>query len=320
LSRQQWQRWGQMGAQIGMPPAVFLLLMANLAVFLLQFLTVAFAQIDPIGRWFSFIPYLAVNKLQIWRFASYMFLHDDLNHLFVNMIGLWLFGSRMELHWGTRTFAWYYFICGLGGAVLHAAFSLTGMAAISQMVGASGAIFGILLAFGLAFPRAVIYLFFVVPMPAFLVVILFGLFSLMGIGGSNIAHMAHLGGMVTGFIFLWIFTGGRLSAVPRLPGPGGARGGYRTVDSGYRSGGTTGGLFAQLYHQFVRWRTRLRLKIVGGTPGGDGKSKSRGGNGSPGGGKDLQRVDEILEKISREGLKSLSPEEQDILRRASKKN
>jgi hypothetical protein len=141
----------------------------------------------------------------------------------------------------------------------------------------------------------------------------------MGIGGSHIAHMAHLGGMVTGFIFLWILTGGRLSAVPRLPGPGGARGGYRTVDGGHRRGGTTGGLVAQLYHQFVRWRTRLRLKIVGGQQGGDGKS--RGGNGSGGvGGKDLQRVDEILEKISREGLKSLTPEEQDILRRASKKN
>lgn len=323
-----WRRLGGYGSRIGVPPAVFLLLLANLAVFVLQLLTIELGRIDPLGAWFSFIPHWAVRKLQIWRFVSYMFLHGDLRHLFFNMIGLFFFGRQMELYWGTRTFTWFYFACGIGGAVLHGAFSLTGLAAYSPMVGASGAIFGLLLAFGLAFPRAMIFVFMIIPLPAFLVVILFALLSIMSIGGANVAHLAHLGGMVAGFLFLWIFTGGRLSAVPQLPHKGRARGAYRSLNvepqrrDAYREGRKPG-VLDQLNRQFVRWRTRLRLKLLGGQANprrGGGTDRSGGGNGGGAKRQDLRRVDEILEKISREGLKSLTPEEQDILRRASKRH
>jgi membrane associated rhomboid family serine protease len=324
----QWRRLGGYGAQMGLPPAVFLLLMANLAVYVLQLLTRGLAGVDPLVAWFSFVPSLAINKLQVWRFVSYMFLHGPLFHLLFNMLGLWLFGSRLEQYWGTRTFTRYYFICGIGGALLYGVFSLTGIAAYIPMVGASGAIYGILLAFGIAFPAAIIFVFFI-PMPARVAVIIFFLLSVtQGFGGGgrggNVAHLAHLGGMVAGFIFLWIYTGGRPSQVPRLPRRGGARGGYRTVggtsDPHRRSAGQ-GGWLTQLYRAYVRWRTRLRLKVVDSQPS-DTRRDGRG-NGGPrrgDGGSDLQRVDEILEKISREGLKSLTPEEQEILRRASKKD
>ncbi len=314
---------------MGIPPAVFVLLLANLAVAVLRFVMAGVGRVDPLGNWFSFIPYLAINKLQVWRFVSYMFLHGDLMHLFFNMLGLWLFGSRIEALWGTRTFTRYYFACGIGGAVLYGLFSLTGIASVIPMVGASGAIYGILLAFGLAFPTAVIFVFFI-PMPARIAVIVFAVLSFLGIGGANVAHLAHLGGMVAGFVFLWIYTGGRPSQVPRLPRSAAARGGFRPAGGPsagpgvpYRGGG--GSLLTQLYQQFVRWRTRLRLTLVSGSKprtggGANGASGAgRGGNGRPGGAS-LQRVDEILEKISREGLKSLTPEEQDILRRASKRD
>lgn len=328
MNGDQWRRLGGYGAQMGLPPAVFLLLVVNLAVYVLQLVTRGLGGVDPLVAWFSFVPGLAINKLQVWRFVTYMFLHGPLFHLLFNMLGLWLFGSRLEQYWGTRTFMRYYFVCGIGGALLYGVFSLSGIEAFFPMLGASGAIYGILLAFGIAFPAAIIFVFFI-PMPARVaVIIFFGLSVMQGFGGrgpgDNVAHLAHLGGMVAGFIFMWIYTGGRPSQVPRLPRRGGARGGYRSVngpsDPHRRSAGQ-GGLMAQLYRGFVRWRTRLRLKLVDGKPGDSGRGDR--GNGRPrrsDGNPDLQRVDEILEKISREGLKSLTPEEQEILRRASKKD
>jgi len=186
-------------------------------------------------------------------------------------------------------------------------------------VGASGAIYGILLAFGLAFPTAVIFVFFI-PMPARIAVFVFGGISLLGIGGANVAHMAHLGGMVTGLAFLWFFTGGHPSQVPLLPG-GRRRPGPGTY--GHGSDGMPRSRAAQrsglqnLVDSFHRWRTRRRMSMVNHQRTGDGR---RPGNGRPGTSGQGERVDEILEKISREGLRSLSEEEQDILRRASRKD
>lgn len=324
MSGYRWRKLGSYGSQLGMPPAVFLLLMANLAIFLLQFLTITLNRSDPIGAYFSFIPYWAFHKLQLWRFVSYMFLHGDLTHLLFNMIGLWLFGTRMELYWGTRTFTWYYFVCGVGGAVLHGLFSLSGLALYGPMVGASGALFGLLLAFGLAFPRAVIFVFMIIPMPAFIAVIIFALLAIMGFGGPHVAHLAHLGGMASGFLFLWLFTGGRFAQIPRLPRRAAHRGGRDTPWGAARTDGRRGSFLARLNRQFTRWRTRLRLTLVDaerradGSAGENGTTRGKGnGSGRP---RDLDRVDEILEKISRQGLKSLTAEEQDILRRASKRD
>jgi membrane associated rhomboid family serine protease len=326
-----WNRFGNQGAPLGMGPAVFLLLVANVAVFMLQLVIAGTSGRDPIGQWFSFVPYFAIERMQIWRFVTYMFLHGDLMHLFFNMFGLWIFGMRIEQLWGTRTFAWYYFVSGIGGAILYGIFSLAGMASLVPMVGASAAVYGILLAFGLAFPNATLFLFFVVPVPARIAVVIFGLMALFGVGGANIAHLAHLGGMVTGLIFLWLFTGGRITQPPRLPGRGGAKGGYRTVSGqsgpGYRTSyGRPTSTWEQLRQAFLRWRTRMRLKVVGdgqkrtGSGRGSGSGAARPGNGRPLGREDRERVDEILEKISREGLQSLTPDEQDILRRASRKD
>lgn len=315
---------GQYGQQFGLGPAVFVLLLANVGVFLLEFLIRGFTGTDPIGAWFSFIPYFAIQKLQIWRFLTYMFLHGDFTHILFNMLGLWLFGSRMEAHWGTRTFVWYYFASGIGGALLYGIFSLAGVQALVPMVGASGAIYGILLAFGLAFPTAVIFVLFI-PMQARIAVIIFGVISLLGIGGANVAHLAHLGGMLTGLVFLWYFTGGHPSGVPHLPGGSSGprsrgRTSSRTGHDELRRSPRKRGVFEQIQDSYHRWRTRRRLRVVDNEKDRAGGGAYRGGNGRTRGGVPVDRVDEILEKISREGLKSLTPEEQDILRKASRKD
>jgi len=317
------RRLSNFGAQMGLGPAVSLLLVANVAVFLAEFLISGMTGRDPIGAWGAFIPYFAVNQLQFWRFVTYMFLHGSLLHLFFNMLGLWLFGSRIEQIWGTRTFAWYYFVAGIGGAFLYGLFSLAGISALVPMVGASAAIYGILLAFGLAFPNAIIFVFFI-PMPARIAVIVFGVMALLGFGGANVAHMAHLGGMITGFLFLWAFTGGRPSQVPRRPRVGGARGGYRSLGgagydrTAYRTGSRPTAT-PTLRHLWQRWRTRLRMTVVDGQRRG-GQGAARPGQGRDFGGEDPARIDQILEKISREGLRSLTEEEQEVLRRASRKH
>ncbi len=303
---------GDYGAKFGVGPAVFTLLALNVGIFLLQFMLRAVTGRDPLFEWGAYHTGLAIQMGQIWRFFTYMFLHGDFFHLFFNMLGLWLFGSRIEAIWGSRTFAWYYIVSGLGGSVLYGLMSLLGAQADHAMVGASGAVYGILLAFGLAFPDAVIFVLFF-PMKARFAVIIFGAMALLGFGGANIAHMAHLGGMITGFLFLWIFTGGRITQPPRLPG-GGKRAG------GHANPGRPGSFTDQLRNSFHRWRTRMRLTVVDSKGSGAGKGSAKPGNGSGKPRREASRVDEILEKISKEGLQSLTPEEQDILRRASRKN
>lgn len=295
------------GASFGgaMTPGVKLLLIANAAVFVLQTLTGGglSGQPGPLTRFLAFSPQTAIFGLEIWRFFTYMFLHGGLFHIGMNMFLLWMFGTQVEARWGMRPFLLYYIICGLGGAATYGIFNLVGLESFIPMLGASGAVFGILLAYGLIFPDAVILVMMIFPMKAKYAVILFGLIALMSSVGNNndgIAHLAHLGGMITGFIFLRV-------TIPSLGG---------------KMGSTGGGLGAA----WKRYRTKKRMRVVrpdekaggNGRGGYDGKDFYRGGDSaekSP----EQQRIDLILDKISREGLDSLTDEEQDILRRAGRK-
>ncbi len=312
---------GDYGARFGLGPAVFTFLVINLAVFLLGMVMRTLSGSDPLYQIGAYNTRLAVYSGQIWRFFTYMFLHGGFYHILFNMLGLWLFGSRLEAIWGSRTFTWYYLASGVGGGLLYGILTVAGVQADGAMVGASGAIYGILLAFGLAFPDAVIFVFFI-PMPARIAVVVLGLMALFGVGGAGVAHMAHLGGMITGFLFLWLFTGGRPSQVPRLPGGRRRPTTYSSGPGGTRTATGGGSFLTALRNSLVRWRTRMRMTVV------DSQNRKRsgssgtssGGNGRPVSGAEAQRVDEILEKISREGLQSLTEEEQDILRRASRRH
>ena len=140
-----------------MTPGVKALLIANAAVFVLQTLTGGGLSGRPglLTEYLAFIPQGAIFGLQVWRFFTYMFLHGGLFHIGINMFLLWMFGSQIEARWGMRPFILYYLVCGLGGAVTYGIFNLVGFDSYIPMLGASGAIFGLLLAYGLIFPDAV---------------------------------------------------------------------------------------------------------------------------------------------------------------------
>ena len=177
---------------MGLTPGVKLLLIANGAIFFLQSLPLG----EQLQNLLSFMPGLAITEFQVWRFFTYMFLHGSFIHILFNMLGLWMFGTQIEARWGMRTFLIYYVVCGLGGAVTYGLFNLAG-AGNTQMVGASGAIYGILLAYGMTFPNSVILVMMIFPMKAKYAVVAFGVMALMnsaGGSGDNVAHLAHLGG------------------------------------------------------------------------------------------------------------------------------
>lgn len=192
-----------------MPPATLALLGANVAIFLLQ------GQMAPqlvlsFALWPPGIP--GAPAFEPWQLVSYGFLHGGLTHLFFNMLALYMFGPDIERLFGTRYFTLYYFGCIVSAALVHLTVTAWMGAAPVPMVGASGAMFGLLLAFGWFFPqRRVMLIFPPIPMPARVFVAVYGALELvLGVTGtaSGVAHFAHLGGMLGGWLMLQYRRGG----------------------------------------------------------------------------------------------------------------
>ncbi len=151
-----------------------------------------------------------------WQLATYSFLHGGFTHLLFNMFALWLFGVQIENTWGSRRFAVFYFVCVVGAALIQLVVA-SSEGAIYPTVGASGGIFGILLAFGMMFPNQPIYLYFLFPIKAKWFVILYGLLELWAAASGSqpgVANFAHLGGMLFGFLLIQYWRG----KLPLRPG------------------------------------------------------------------------------------------------------
>ncbi|MBU1919484.1 rhomboid family intramembrane serine protease, partial [bacterium] len=148
---------------------------------------------------------------RLWQIVTYMFLHKDITHILFNMIALWMFGSALERIWGSKEFLKYYLITGIGGGLC---FALMNMSQVAFTVGASGAIFVLLLAFGVLFSEEIIYIWGIVPIKAKYLVLLIGGIELLASfnADSHIAHFAHLGGLIVGYIYLKIKGGGKTFA------------------------------------------------------------------------------------------------------------
>lgn len=150
--------------------------------------------------------YFQSSAFHVWQPLSYMFMHANMSHILCNMFALWMFGPVIENEWGSKRFAIYYIVCGLGAAFTQeVVWGLTGHAGVT--IGASGAIFGILLAFGWLFPDVRLYLFLLpIPIRARLFVMLYAAFELFaGLAPArmdNVAHFAHLGGMLFGWLLI----------------------------------------------------------------------------------------------------------------------
>ena len=180
------------------PPAVKHLILINVVVFL----ALATPMIGPIVMRFGALFPIGSGLFRPWQLVSYMFLHAGFGHLFFNLFALWIFGQPIEQAWGTRRFTFYYFVTGIGAALLHMLIGGGG----APTVGASGAVYGILLAFGMMFPNRIIMLLFPpIPLPAKYFVLIYGaieLFSGVMRTSSGVAHFAHLGGMLVGYLLI----------------------------------------------------------------------------------------------------------------------
>lgn len=204
-----------MQVRIGGPmtAAVKILLISNITIFVLTFLPLLFNSSEGgriVSTLFFFLgmtPSLFWSALTLWMPVTYMFLHAGLTHILFNMLALWMFGGDVEGVLGTRRFVVYYLVCGIGAGLTVALLQpiLGPQSAAIPTVGASGAIYGLLLAYGLFFPERVILLGFIFPIKAKWFVALIGIlvfFSSIGDSGGGVSHIAHLGGLVFGFLFI----------------------------------------------------------------------------------------------------------------------
>jgi len=186
-----------------LPPITQALLLINVGLYCLDYITGRM-----LSQWFALFP-LGHGFLP-WQVVSYAFLHGTVWHLFFNMLGLWMFGAELERLWGPKRFLQFYFASVLTAAATQLLFAaLSG--ANYPTVGASGGLFGLLLAFGMMFPNRIIMpLFPPIPMKAKIFVAIFGgLELLFGVTGTmeGVAHFAHLGGMLGGFLMIRYWQG-----------------------------------------------------------------------------------------------------------------
>jgi membrane associated rhomboid family serine protease len=196
-------------------PAIKLLIVANVAAFLAGLIA------PPILLVFGMRPADVLGGLRLWQPLTYMFLHGGIFHILFNMLALWMFGVELERMWGSRYFTKYYFVCGVGAAVTTIVLSFTPFGFADQLytsltIGASGAVYGILLAYALYFPNRPIYMYLIFPIPAKYFVMIIGgisLVSSMSGPGGGIAHTTHLGGLIAGYLYL---KGRRMHIIPEI--------------------------------------------------------------------------------------------------------
>jgi membrane associated rhomboid family serine protease len=191
-----------------LPPVTRALFLSCVGVYGLQLLGLEDLLVDLFALW-PLRGGVFLAPFHLWQLISYSFLHGGVLHLALNMFALYMFGPEIERFLGRRRFITYWLICVIGAGLTQALAQLLGPAGSGgPMVGASGGIFGLLLAFGMAWPRRrLVLLFPPIPLPAWLFVTLYGLLELgLGITGSqsSVAHFAHLGGMAGGLVLiLW---------------------------------------------------------------------------------------------------------------------
>lgn len=270
------------GFGAGFTPWVKRLIIANFVVFALQYI------MPGLTDWIQFVPSQVMYRP--WTIVTYMFAHGGFSHIFFNMLGLFFFGPPLEGRWGSSEFIKYYFICGLGGAALSFFF------ANSAIIGASAAVYGVMLAFAMNWPDAPIYIWGIFPLPAKYLIgaaVVISLFSAFTGAQAGIAHFAHLGGFAAGFLYLKLDHHG-------------------------------GGLFTRMRKMVTKSRMNV---TAGGAPesvGAVGTIRTLGSTarGPAVGAQETQLLndlDRVLDKISTQGMNSLTADERKLLDEASRR-
>lgn len=259
-------------------PWVKRLLIANAAVFFA--LLILGSLVPALGHYLAFAP--AKVLYRPWTVVTYMFVHAGFWHLFFNLLALFFFGPPLEQRWGSDEFVKFYLICGLGGAALSFAFAWN-----HSVVGASAAVYGVMLAFAMTWPDSPIYIWGIFPVKAkWLVAIFVGLSLLSAVSGSNdgVAHFAHLGGFAAAFLYLKTdrpFGGQRMARLKRL-------------FPRHRLTVVKGDKPATAFERPAVGRRREEERL-------------------------LDEVDRVLDKISTSGLASLTPDERQLLDEVSRR-
>ncbi len=284
------------------PPVIKNLLIINGAVFLVQVLGQSIAVgnglslADTIIKYFALIPLSTFADVSFypWQLITYQFLHGGFGHIFFNMFALWMFGMEIENLWGSKKFLYYYLLCGIGAGLCHLFISPLFGGVAAPTIGASGAIFGVMIAFAMLFPNRYIFLYFFIPIKAkYLITILVVMeFMFVDSAGSNIAHLAHLGGALTGFIFLLLDKNTNVAIKNVFK-----RSSYRTTKPFNPLGG--------LSDKFKKKEENVQDAKFYEVEGKDEVSQ--------------EDIDRILDKISQSGYQNLTSKEKEILFKASKK-
>ena len=188
-----------------LPTGVKWLLISNIALFVLYYFG-ARSSFDQYFSLFALVPAAVIGHLAIWQLFTYMFLHDPygFSHILFNMLTLWMFGADLERTWGTRRFLRYYFVCGVGAGLCVVLIDLIFGSMNARVIGASGAIYGLLMAFGLLYPDRTILFSFLFPIKAKYFVMILGAIAFLSSFNVNggLGSVAHLGGMLFGYAYL----------------------------------------------------------------------------------------------------------------------
>lgn len=190
------------------PPVIKNLLIINGVIFAItlimeQLVFNGMPGIYIVDKWFALNPLAEGYNFQIWQLITYQFLHANFSHILFNMFGLWMFGMEIENIWGSRKFLYFYLLCGVVAGLFNLFLTPLLGAPPAFTVGASGAIYGVLIAFGLFFPNRYIFLYFFIPVKAKYLIGFFVILEFFMVNsGGNVAHLAHLGGALAGFVFI----------------------------------------------------------------------------------------------------------------------
>lgn len=286
------------------PPVIKNLLIINVAVFFVQMLAenlllggVRLGLL--LNVWFALNPIYEGFNFQVWQLVTYQFMHGGFSHIFFNMLMLWMFGMEIENYWGSKKFLIYYLLCGIVAGLFQLFISPLFGDVPAVTIGASGAVYGVLIAFAMMFPDRYIFLYFFVPIKAkyligFLIVLEF---LLVDSAQSNVAHLAHLGGALAGFLFI-LFDKNIDVPLKRM----------LNISSGYGSRSQFKNPFDGIADKFKRKRNDIEeadYYDINQKKDSDAISQAE--------------IDAILDKISQSGYQNLTEREKRILFEASKK-
>lgn len=214
LDSRDYYRPSGLGGFSFFPPVIKYLLIINIGVFLIQMIfdNLSF---NGVPGWYILNRYFALNPItgidqagmpynfKIWQFLTYQFMHGDFTHILFNMFMLWMFGMELENIMGSQKFLTYYLLCGFGAGLFQIFLSPLFSDYLAPTIGASGAVFGVMIAFAMFFPDRYIFLYFLIPIKAKYLIAFLVLIEFLSVNEPTlVAHLAHIGGAITGFIFI----------------------------------------------------------------------------------------------------------------------